>query len=199
MNYIGEVKYMKKIKIVLNLSVNGIPFFTPKEQVRKILGKPDYNSIENQPPEEEVEAAKKMLEGPIKELYKKMGKNSDSFEWPDISEYETDFDQYGSFLFEYNEQRQFVSVSINVDEGIAFELDGKEYSNFDLKTLLSLADDFVMEEEDTTFISFSKQIVIGLDFAGGKVETILFGCPNYYSPEDFLDHDDDEEDDDDYL
>ena len=190
---------MNKIKIVLKQSANGIPFFTQKEKVREILGKPDYNSIENQAPKEEVELAKRLLEVKIKEFYKVMGKDPEKFKWPDISEYETDFDEYGSFQFEYNKQGQFVSVSINVDEGIAFELNGKEYSNFDLKTLLSLADDFVEEEEGTTIISYSKQIVIGLDYAGGKVETILFGCQNYYSPDDFLEHDDDEEDYDDYI
>lgn len=173
---------MKQVTLVLNESVNGIPFFTQKQQVRDLLGKPDYNSFENRAPEEEVEAAKKMLEGPIKELYKKMGKDPDSFEWPDISEFDSDIDTYGPLQLEYDKKGRFVSVNLLADELDGFELNGNQYSDFKLKTLLSLADDFVKEEDGASYISYSKQIGIWVPLADGKVESVLFGCPGYYTP-----------------
>ncbi|MBR5032461.1 MAG: hypothetical protein IKX70_02175 [Treponema sp.] len=174
---------MDNVFIEFTKSVNGIPFFTKKAEVRKILGKPDTNSIEDSPPESEVNRAMELMEVAIKEAYKKMGKDPSSFRWPDISEYESDWDTYGHVQFEYDKQEKLIAVIILAERTGSFNLNGKEYNSFKLEDFLALSDDFIKEEEGAAYVSHSLQIGIWCPNMDKKIESILFGCPGYYRKE----------------
>lgn len=171
---------MGNLSIILRKSVNGIPFFTKKADVRAILGDPDYSSTEDIVEECEVQRAKKLLEIAIKETYQEMGKDPDSFEWPDISQYQSDLDTYGQYQLEYDREQRLVSVNLITEYNTRFVIEGKDFSDFDLKKILSLANDFVIEEEGCSYVSRSKQIGIWCPNADGKIESIVFGSEGYF-------------------
>ena len=97
---------------------------------------------------------------------------------------ETEFDNdpcdyYPFCMIDYDESDRFNAISVYADEKTKLIVDGKEYS-FDFATLLTLADDFVEEENKTSYISYSKQISIWCPDGDKRVESILFGCPGYW-------------------
>lgn len=66
---------MGSLSIILKESVNGIPFFTKKEKVRDVLGKPDSSSSEDIASQNEFERAKKLnyWKKLLRKLIKKWG------------------------------------------------------------------------------------------------------------------------------
>jgi len=176
---------MNKISIIPLKSLNGIPFGVSKEEVRKVLGSNYENSIEMREKNRNAFNSEpvKLLGDAIKSLYKEMGKDPDSFEWPDISEFVEDCDTYSGVQVEYKDNK-FVSATIYPHNIINFTILDHDCSDFEIEKLLTLAEDFEWDAEDTTWISRSKQIGIYCALDKRKMDSILFGRPGYY---DFLD------------
>ena len=151
---------MGDFSVVFKESINGIPFFTKKSEVRKILGKPEYNSIEERKMTGETKRAMDLMETAIKEVYTRMGKDPSTFEWPDISKYQSDLDSYGKYQLEYDEEERLVSAILIAEYSEGFTICGKWCPDFNLDTLLSVADDFVVEEDGAAFVSNSLEMAI---------------------------------------
>jgi len=171
---------MAKLDIKILNSVNGIPFFTSKEQTRKAFGSEYVNTLENKANQNEVNEALSIIEEKIKEVYEEMGKDSKLFEWPDLSQYESDIDRYSYFDLEYDKQGRFVSVTLDAEKTKSLFINDKDCSSFEIKELLKIANDFVWDSINTAYTSSSKQISIWCPEGKNKVESILFGCPGYY-------------------
>ena len=175
---------MDNVTIIPLESVNGVPFGVSKDAVRKALG-PDYeNSLETIEKNKNVFESKeiKEIEESFKALYQHIGKNPDTFEWPDISEFEADTDTYNLVQIEY-ENDKFVSATIYAQDLKHLTIWDQDCSDFEIEKVLTLAKDFEWDEEDTTWLSKSRQIAIYCSEGKRKIDSITFGCPGYY---DFL-------------
>ena len=172
---------MDKLTIIPLKSVNGVPFGATKEEVRKVLGSDYENSLEiiekNKGAFESKEI--KEIEKSFKALYQHMEKDPNSFEWPDISEFEEDNDTYNLVQIEYEDDR-FVSATIYPQDLRHFTIFDYDCSDFEIEKILTLAKDFVWDEEDTTWLSKSRQIAIYCSEGKRKIDSITFGCPGYY-------------------
>ena len=171
---------MDKFIVKLMQSVNGISFFTQKEQVRSYFGSDYENSMENRADDKEVKETLNLIEGKIKEIYEKMGKEPDSFMWPDLSPFESDYDRYENFDVEYDKEEQFISLTLDAKKVKTCIVDGNEINLTNIKELLDLADDFVWEKTNTGYTSLSAQISIWCPHGRDEVDSVLFGCPFYY-------------------
>ena len=178
---------MDKLTIIPLKSVNGVHFGATKNEVRKVLGSDYENSIEemNKPMNQEEKKAINAVEDAIKALYQHMGKDPNSFEWPDISEFEEDNDTYNLVQIEY-EENKFVSATIYVQDIKHLTVFDYDCSDFEIEKILTLAKDFVWDEEDTTWLSKSRQIAIYCSEGKRKIDSITFGCPGYF---DYLEED----------
>ena len=172
---------MSKITIIPLKSLNGIPFGASKEEVRKVLGNNYENSIELREKNKKAFNSEpvKLLEDSIRSLYKEMGKDPASFEWPDISEFVEDCDTYPNVQVEYQENK-FVSATIYASSLRNLTIWNHDCSDFEIEKLLTLADDFEWDEEETSWTSLSQQISIYCALDKRKMDSILFGCPGYY-------------------
>jgi len=178
---------MDKVTIIPLKSVNGVPFGTKKEDVRKALG-PDYeNSLDiikkNESLNQDQQKALDEVENAIKALYQHMGKDPNSFEWPDISEFEEDTDTYNLVQIEY-EDDIFVAAAIYAQDLKHLTIWNHDCSDLEIEKILTLAEDFEWDQEDTSWTSRSKQISIYCSEGPRKIDSITFGCPGYF---DFLD------------
>ncbi len=169
---------MDKFNIQVLKSINGVKFGSKASDVHKVFGedfKKNDRELDSSDKEYLMKIAQRMSEmsgRPLEDFTKYIDKDED---------FERDTgDYYSSCRIDYDENGDFESIEIYSDEGSQLIVDGKNCSNFDLQTLLSLADDFVEEEKSTSYISFTKQIGIWCPDADGRVECILFGKPNYY-------------------
>ena len=158
-----------------------IPFGAKKEDVRNILQDPYVNSIESLPSKEEVDPVMTIVEEKIKELYKLIGRDSNSFEWPDLTQYQSDYDTYEYFEMEYDKNNELISGSVLAEKCDGMIVNGRVFEGFKIKELLTLADDFEWSSIDTGYISYSKQISIYCPERKNKVDSILFGSPGYYT------------------
>lgn len=176
---------MNNITIIPLQSLNGIPFGASKADVRKVLGSNYENSIEtiNKNKDTFNSEPVKLIEDSIKALYKDMGKNPNSFEWPDISEFQEDCDTYPFVQIGYRNNK-FVTATIYAYDFKNLTIYGLDCSNLEIEKLLTLADDFKWNEESTSWISSFKQISIYCSLDKQKMDSITFGCPGYF---DFLD------------
>ena len=113
-----------------------------------------------------------------------MGRDPSTFEWPDISEYESDLDGYGKYQLEYDEQNRLVSACLISEYSEGLRIYNEDCSDFNLKKLLSLADDFIKEEDGASYVSYSLQIGIYCPDMDDRVESITFGCEGYFHPQD---------------
>ena len=173
---------MTKVTIVPHKSVNGVHFGASKEDVRKVFGSGFKNSIEemNKPMNESEQKAIKEVEEAIKALYQHMGKDPNSFEWPDISEFEEDNDTYNLVQIEYENDR-FVSATIYAQDMKHLAIWDQDCSDLEIEKILTLAKDFEWDEEETSWLSKSKQIAIYCSEGKRKIDSITFGCPGYYN------------------
>lgn len=178
---------MDRVTIIPLKSVNGVPFGAKKEDVRKALGSDYKNSLEtiekNKILNPDEQKALDEVENSIKALYQEMGKDPNSFEWPDISEYEEDNDTYNLVQIEY-EDDIFVSATIYAQDMKHLSVWGHDCSDLEIEKILTLAKDFEWDQEDTSWTSRSQQIGIYCSEGPRKIDSITFGCPGYY---DFLD------------
>lgn len=177
--------FMDKVIIIPLKSVNGIPFGATKEEVRKAFGSDYENTVELREKNKDVfnSAEIKELEKSLKALYHDMGKDPDSFEWPDISEYESDCDTYNLVQIEYEDDK-FVAATIYAQDLKHLTIWEQDCSDFEIEKILTVAKDFEWDKEDSSWLSKSKQIAIYCPEGKRKIESITFGCPGYY---DYLD------------
>lgn len=90
-------------------------------------------------------------------------------------------DEYSGCQIIYNDKTfLFEAIQIFADEEVKLVVNGIDLSDFDIKKILSLSEDFVYDEENSGYISYSKEIAIWCPEDKNTVETILFGRPNYY-------------------
>ncbi|MBR4630266.1 MAG: hypothetical protein IKO57_07470 [Treponema sp.] len=173
---------MDRVTIIPLKSVNGVPFGAKKEEVRKVLGSDYENSLETIEENKDVfemEEVKK-VEETFKELYKHMGKNPEDFEWPDISEFEEDNDTYNLVQIEYEDDK-FVSATVYAHNAKHLTIGDNDCSDLELAKILTLATDFEWIEEDTSWVSKSKQVGLYCPEDKYKIDSITFGCPGYYN------------------
>lgn len=174
---------MNKLSIIPLKSVNGIPFGATKEEVRKGLGQDYENSLEtiekNKQLNPDEQKALGEVENALKALYKHMGKDPDSFEWPDISEFEEDTDTYNLVQLEY-EDNIFVSATMYSHDIKHLTIFDYDCSDLEIEKILTLSKDFVWDEENTSWMSKSRQIAIYCSENKRKIDSITFGCPGYF-------------------
>ena len=169
---------MDKFDVELLKSINGVKFGSKAAEVHKVFGedfKKNDRELDDSDKEYLMKIAQRMSEmsgRPIEDFTKYIDKDED---------FERDSSDYYSFCrIDYDENDSFECIEIYSDQSSQLIVDGKDFSSFDLKSLLSLADDFVEEEKGTSYTSYTKQIGIWCPDGDGRVECILFGKPGYY-------------------
>ena len=166
---------MVKFEIILLKNVNGLKFGASSQEVHTEFGSEYEHASEKLTTEDKdflLEVSKRMSE--------MSGRPLEDFTKYDKEEFDSDTSDYYSFCrIDYDEEG-FEAIEIYSDKETKLIVNGKDYSNFDLQTLLTLADDFQEKENKTSYISNSKQIGIWCPDGDGRVESILFGCPGYY-------------------
>lgn len=172
---------MAKIEITTLETVNGLKFGATSAQIHKTFGN-NYTKNDNKPYSEKddeflLEIAKKFSEmtGKPIENYTKYLDNKE-YDFDDT----TSSDFYTFAKIEYDENNCFEAIEIYSDQKIDLIINGENYSDFNLQKLLTLADDFVSEENNTSYTSYSKQIGIWCPDGDDRVECILFGRAGYY-------------------
>ena len=170
---------MNKIEIKILQSANGVKFGSEPSTIHKIFGDnfDNYKDKKLTPSDENflMQVAERMSEisgKPVSE-YSKYFEEDNEFDYDPC-------DYYSFCLIDYDENDKFNAISIYSNQGTKLIVDGKDYSSFDLQKLLTLADDFVEEENKSSYTSYSKQINIWCPDGDGRVESVLFGCPGYY-------------------
>lgn len=170
---------MAKIEISILKGANGLQFGSDAASVHKMFGN-DFKNYEE-----------KELTTSDKDFLMKVAERMSEISGRPVTDYtkyieeDNEFDHdpcdYYSFAcIDYDDNKKFSAISIYSDQKTKLIVDGKDCSSFDLQTLLSLADDFVEEENKTSYTSYTKQIGIWCPDADGRVECILFGKPDYY-------------------
>ena len=169
---------MAKIEISILQSANGVKFGSDAAAVHKVFG----DNFKNYKDKELTSEDKDYLLKTAKEFAEMSGRPLSDFTKYINEETEFDYDpcDYYSFcMIDYDENDRFNAISIYSDDKTKLFVDGKEYS-FDFETLLTLADDFVEEENKTSYTSYSKQISIWCPDGDKRVESVNFGCPGYW-------------------
>ena len=169
---------MTKLDIILLESANGVKFGSDAEAVHKAFGDNFKNYKDKKLTDSDNEFLMKVAEK-MSEISGKPVSNYTKY-LTEETEFDNDpCDYYPFCMIDYDDNDKFNAISVYADEKTKLFVDGKEY-NFDFATLLTLADDFVEEENKTTYISHSKQISIWCPDGDKRVESILFGCPGYW-------------------
>ena len=169
---------MAKIEISILQSANGVKFGSDAAAVHKVFG----DNFKNYKDKELTDSDKVFLMKVAEKMSEISGRPV-----TDYSKYideETEFDHdpcdyYPFCMIDYDENDRFNAISIYSDDKTKLFVDGKEYS-FDFETLLTLADDFVEEENKTSYTSYSKQISIWCPDGDKRVESVNFGCSGYW-------------------
>ena len=170
---------MVKIEISVLNSANGLNFGSDKDAVHKVFGDNFKNYEDKELSPESIDYLMKTAQ----EFAEMSGRPVTDFTKYITEDNEFDHDPCDYYPFaciDYDDNKKFSAISIYSDQKTKLIVDGKDCSSFDLQTLLSLADDFVEEEDKTSYTSYTKQIGIWCPDADGRVECILFGKPNYY-------------------
>lgn len=168
---------MHKLEIKTLASINGINFGSTRIEVRKHFG----SNFEEFPKKlKETPEEKKEYDEIVKRMAQMSGKTVEDFlkGVPDLPP--EIFDDYSFAMFNYNNDFNLESVEIPSDKKVKLIVDGIDISNFELKKIKTLADDFVSEENNTAWTSYSKQIGIYCPDGDDRVECILFGGEGYY-------------------
>ena len=174
---------MTRLEIQLLKSVNEVQFGLSQHFVREMLGL-KYSKPERHLHEPEMQ---ELLNRVLDMAVDISGKNKNDFleiveNYQEYSKANYRHDRYKGFKVCYDAALQFEAIEIYADFGIKLIIGGKDYSNFRLKDFLSLADDFV-SEEDSYYTSYSKQIGITVSTEDKTLAgAILFGKPGYYQP-----------------
>jgi hypothetical protein len=170
---------MAKIEISILKSVNGLKFGSDADSVHKTFG----NRFKNYEDKELSASSMDFLMKTAKEFAEMTGRPLSDFTkyLDESSEFDVDFRDFYSFAsIDYDERKRFAAIEIYSDKNTKLIVDGIDCSSFDLETLLSLADDFVVEENNTSYTSYSKQIGIWCPDGDDRVECVLFGEEGYY-------------------
>ena len=157
--------------------VNGLKFGSKPSEVHKVLGanfKKNSSELSDSSKDFLLEVSKKMAEMSGRPL-------EDFTKYDNYDEFDSDTsDYYPECKIEYDDNDFFEAIEIYSDKHSRLIIKGKDYSDFNLKSLLTLADDFVSEEKNTLFRSYSSQISIWCPDGDGRVECILFGTSGYF-------------------
>ena len=170
---------MAKIEIKLLQGVNGLKFGANASSVHKVFG----NNFENDKNKDLTSDDKDYLLKIAKEFSKMSGRPLEEFTKyldKDMDFEKENSDYYSFCMIDYDYNEKFSAISIYSDQNIQLFVEGKDCSKFDLKTFLSLADDFVIEEEKTIYKSYSRQISVFCPDGDEKVKSITFAIPGYY-------------------
>ena len=168
---------MAKIEIETLRSVNGIPFGSNKTEVRKTFGA----SFKEHPKKiKETEESKKSYDQIVERMAKMAGQTVEEFvkDVPPVNS--RIYDEYLFGMINYSRNQIFESIEIPSDQKTQLIVDGKDCSDFSIAKLKTLADDFVWDSLNTSWMSQSKQIGIYCPENDKTVECVLFGCPGYY-------------------
>lgn len=175
---------MAKIEVEVLKSINSVKFGASSDTIHKILGndfnkgETEENPLDNQ--EYLLAVCKKMSEmtgRPVEEFKKYIESNKNELGASDSSDKS---DYYKFCRIDYTNSNKFEAIEIYSNCDTELIINGTDYSDFDLKKLLTLSNDFKSEENGTSYISYSKQIGIWCPDSDNKVESILFGRPGYY-------------------
>ena len=171
---------MAELNVIPLRGVNDIHFGADSARVHRTLGKPEKSSENRELSQSNMD----FLMDVCKRMSEMSGRPlSDYTKYIDSDDYDPvppdeNNDYYDFCRVDYDKKGCFECIEIYADEDVKLTVDGKDCSDFNLQTLLTLADDFVEEEDGAAWASESKQI--GIWCPDGKVECILFGRPGYY-------------------
>ena len=168
---------MDKFEVKILNCINHLNFGSSSTEVHKTFG----TNFKKQT-EELSKSSKDFLMEVSKRMAAMSGRPLEEFtKYDKEDEFDSDSsDYYSSCRIDYDENDCFECIEIYSDQGSQLIVNGNDFSNFDLQSLLTLADDFVEEENGTSYISYTKQIGIWCPDGDGRVECILFGKPGYY-------------------
>ncbi len=170
---------MIQLNIKTTDSVNGIYFALPRDMCRNLFKLPYKENPGKQYLKDPdwADIAKDMME--IMASIKGVSYEKFVAGVPDIQD--NIYDSYEGFHVFYNKDFQFEAIELyNSGSKVNFTVDGIDCSDFKINTLLSLADDFVYDEKDTTWESQSKSIRIWCPNGKNNVEAVLFGHDEYF-------------------
>jgi len=169
--------------ITLNIkttdSVNGIYFCLPRDMCRELFNLPyeEYPKHHYLNDLKYKDIAKQMME--VMAMIEEKSYEEFMANVPETKEHKKD--AYKGFQVHYNDDLFFEAIEIN-NSGPRVKLivDGKDCSDFNIKKLLSLSDDFIYDEHDTSYYSYEKSIIIWCPNGKEKVETVLFAHDEYF-------------------
>lgn len=92
-----------------------------------------------------------------------------------------DEDLYTGCILEYDKNNKFKSIEVIKNETELLVINGVDCSDFEVKKILSLADDF--EKNESGYFSNSLQISIWIPEEEGEIESIYFGRPGAFQEE----------------
>ena len=172
---------MIKLNIKVLQSLNGITFGLSQDAVRKMLGL-KFTKPENHFNEPEVqELWNKILDVMVdiskkpKEHFIKIAEETEEITKSDYND-----DYYEGFNILYSDDLRFEAVEVFAGYDVQLIVNGVDCSDFSLKKLFALSDDFILEDE-LFYTSYTKQISFRLsEDDDEKAECILFGKQNYY-------------------
>lgn len=171
---------MAKLEISVLKGVNGARFGFSSTIVHRALGD-DYKKEKTR---EMTQKDKDFLNWVDQQFAEMSGRPIEEFSKYNDDKYDFDdkdkSDYYPFCRIDYDENDKFEAIEIYSDQQTELIIDGKDCSDFELHKLLSLADDFVSEENNTAWTSYSKQIGIWCPDGNSRVECILFGKNGYY-------------------
>ena len=170
---------MAKIEISLLKSANGVQFASDGDAVHKVFG----NNFKNNEKKKLTSADKDFMLKIAERMSKISGQPITDFTkyLDDDYDFDKDTSYYYSFCkIDYDENDKFNAIEIYSDQKTQLIVDGKDCSDFSIAKLRTLADDFVWDSLNTSWVSQSKQIGIYCPENDKTVECVLFGCPSYY-------------------
>ena len=170
-------KYIKKLEIKTLQSVNGVPFGSNKTEVRKAFGE----KFEEYPKKAKRTAEfQKGHDEIVQRMAEMAGKTVEEF-LKDIPPVDLQiFDDYPFGMVDYSDNQIFEAIEIPKDYKTNLIVDGIDCSDFNITTLKSLADDFIWDAENTSWVSLKKEISLYCPYKKTAVECLLIGCPGYY-------------------
>jgi len=172
---------MAKLEISVLKGVNGANFGSNSTIIHKVLG----DKFKNSESRELSSSDKEFLDWVNQEFANMSGRPIEDFsKYDDNIKYNFDdsgkSDFYPFCRIDYDDNDKFEAIEIYSDQHTKLIIDENDYSDFDLKKLLTLADDFISEENNTAWTSYSKQIGVYCPDGDDRVECILFGGEGYY-------------------
>ena len=176
---------MAKIEITILEGANGIKFGSNASEVHNAFGD-DFKNYKNK---KLTDSDNEFLMKVAKKMSEISGKPASNYKkyLTEDTEFDNDpCDYYPFCMIDYDDNDKFSAIEIYSDKKIQLIVNAIDCSNFNIETLKSLADDFVWDKVETSWISLKKEICIFCPENDKIVECVLFGCPGYY---DSLDED----------